>query len=279
MEQNKNGILKTVMLVCTTLNTRTHAWWRPRFDEHPWRKKFSTCIVAVTLLCVILVSIGMITMHKAGWIFACLIGILIMVELLAQRHYHTTFSLLRRLDELVHVAESSGPGSPTASTKNEPSNVPYDPRGKTAILLVNGFNGLGLHTLFSVIRLFGSAFTNFVFIQIGVLNASNLKDPAEVSRNKNDVSKELDRYVNYMQRHGYYALGYPSCGADVVNEIVRITPEVLEQFPNAIFFGGQLVFPKATFMSGLFHNYTIFSVQKRFYEQGIPIVILPIRVL
>jgi len=31
-------------------------------------------------------------------------------------------------------------------------------------------------------------------------------------------------------------------------------------------------------LSGVFHNYTIFAVQRKFYNQGIPVVILPIRV-
>ncbi|MBS1125448.1 MAG: hypothetical protein H6Q98_386, partial [Nitrospirae bacterium] len=43
-------------------------------------------------------------------------------------------------------------------------------------------------------------------------------------------------------------------------------------------FGGQLVFPKANIFSNIFHNYTIFAVQRRFYSQGIPLVVLPIRV-
>lgn len=55
-------------------------------------------------------------------------------------------------------------------------------------------------------------------------------------------------------------------------------PKVLERFPNAILFGGQLVFPKTTFLSNVFHNYTISAVQRRFYSQGIPLVVLPIRV-
>jgi hypothetical protein len=55
-------------------------------------------------------------------------------------------------------------------------------------------------------------------------------------------------------------------------------PKILERFPNAILFGGQLVFPKATFLSNVFHNYTIFAVQRRLYGQGVPLVVLPIRV-
>jgi hypothetical protein len=81
-----------------------------------------------------------------------------------------------------------------------------------------------------------------------------------------------------MRCHGYYAAGYSSFGTDVVEEVAHLTPEIMERFPNAVLFGGQLVFPKTTFVSGVFHNYTIFAVQRRFYNEGIPVVILPIRV-
>jgi hypothetical protein len=84
--------------------------------------------------------------------------------------------------------------------------------------------------------------------------------------------------VRYMRCHGYYAAGYASFGTDVVDEVERIMPEIQERFPNAILFGGQLVFPKATVLSNVFHNYTIFAVQRRFYSKGVPLVVLPIRV-
>ena len=81
-----------------------------------------------------------------------------------------------------------------------------------------------------------------------------------------------------MKRHGYYAEGFYSIGIDVVDEIAKIAPKILERFPQAVFFGGQLVFPEETFLSRWLHNYIVFAVQKRFYHQGITFVILPIRV-
>ncbi len=81
-----------------------------------------------------------------------------------------------------------------------------------------------------------------------------------------------------MKRHGYYAEGFYSIGIDVADEITTIAPKILERFPQAVFFGGQLVFQEETFLSRLLHNYIVFAVQRRFYHQGIPFVILPIRV-
>jgi len=62
----------------------------------------------------------------------------------------------------------------------------------------------------------------------------------------------------------------------VVEEIGRLAPELLKRFPDAIFFGGQLVFPNESLSTRLLHNYTIFAVQRVLYPQGIPVIILPI---
>jgi hypothetical protein len=62
-----------------------------------------------------------------------------------------------------------------------------------------------------------------------------------------------------------------------VEEVMQIAPKVMDRFPNAIFFGGQLVFPEDTFLTRLLHNNIVFALQRRFYHNGIPFVILPIR--
>ncbi len=252
-------------------------WWQVRSSEKGSGKKLLINGVGMMLTFFILITVTVIKFHEGGWITLLLTGALAGMAVFTRQHYRKTFQLLSRLDDLVKIAEPSGPAFPREAELAGKA-VKYDPQKKTAVLLVNGFNGLGLHTLLNVIRLFGNEFKNFVFIQIGVVDAGNFKGAEELATMKTEVKKELDRYVNYMRRHGYYAAGYSSFGTDVVNEIANLAPQILEQFPNAVFFGGQLVFPKATFLSGVFHNYTIFAIQRRFYSQGIPVVILPIRV-
>jgi len=251
-------------------------WWLVRGKENHWEKKLFINGIGMMLTLFILLAVVIIKFHEGGWITVLLTGTLVVIALLTQRHYRNTYKLLQRLDELVTVAEATCP-LPEAGAEQE-RKVKYDPKDKTAIMLVNGFNGLGLHTLFGIIRIFGGTFKNFVFVQAGVVDAGNFKGAEEVANMKSQVKKDLDRYVNYMRCHGYYAAGYSSFGTDVVDEVARIAPEILERFPNSVLFGGQLVFPKTTFLSNVFHNYTIFAVQRRFYNQGIPVVILPIRV-
>jgi len=252
-------------------------WWRARSRARRWQMKLLLNGMGLVLTAFILVSMTIFKFLEGGWITLLVTGSLVGVAIAIKHHYNRTARLLRRLDELVLATESPGFGFIPGITSLKPSPE-FDPKAKTAVLFVNGFNGLGLHTLFSIIRQFEGVCRNFVFVQVGIIDAGNFKGAAEIERLKTHVKNEVERYVDFMRRHGYYAEGFTSTGVDVVDEIVQITPKILERFPHAIFFGGRLAFQKDSFLLRLLHNYTLFAVQKRLYPQGIPFVILPVRV-
>jgi len=153
-------------------------WWQVRGKEDHWEKKLFINGVGMVLTLFILITVIVLKFHDGGWITILLTGSLVTIALLTRRHYRNTYKLLHRLDELVTVAESSCPINPETPQTEQQLKVKYDPQDKTAILLVNGFNGLGLHTLFSIIRIFGGTFKNFVFIQVGIVDAGNFKGVA-----------------------------------------------------------------------------------------------------
>lgn len=252
-------------------------WWLERKTEAHWLKKL--IINGVGLICTafILVSVVVIKFGEGGWITIFITGSLVVVALYIKNHYNKTYALLKRLDVIVDSVEASiyNISLNTPETRVEPV---FDPQGKTAAILVNGFNALGLHTLMSILRIFSGTYKNFVFISVGNLDAGNFKGLAEVENLTNHVKEEANRYVSYMKAHGFYAEAYTSIGIDVVEEIMKLTPEIEDRFANVVYFGGQLVFPEETFITRFFHNYIVFTAQRRFYAQGLPFVILPIRV-
>jgi hypothetical protein len=215
---------------------------------------------------------------EGGWITILITGALITVALLIRRHYLQTMKMLHRLNHLVSAAETSEGQSPHHKIEETLEAGTFDSKAKTAVLLVNGFNGMGLHTLFGVIRLFGSSFKNFVFLEVGVVDAGNFKGVKELDKLHAQVHTDLSRYVRFMKKQGFYAQGISVSGVDAIEEIVNIAPDVAKRFPNSVFFGGQLIFPKDTFVTRVLHNYTVFTLQRKLYREGIPFVILPIRV-
>jgi amino acid transporter len=252
-------------------------WWRERRDVPDWHHKIAVNGVGLVLTTFILVTLSVIKFFEGGWITLVVTGLLVGTAFLIKRHYNQTARDLRHLEELVTAVEAEQsltpvPGAPAADPP------PLDPKAKTAVVFVNGYNGLGLHTLFAIIRLFPGVFKNFLFVQIGVVDAGNFKGAAEVENLKQHVEQGNARYVDYMRQRGFYAEAACAVGIDVVAEAAALAPKILQRFPNAVFFGGQLVFAQDTFMTRFLHNYAVFAVQRRFYQQGLPLLILPIRV-
>jgi len=249
-------------------------WWTARREVIGWFKRFFINGVGLALTLFILTTIIIIKFYEGGWITLVVTGALIAFALTVKRHYRNTTRILKRLDSLVSAAEAST----NLDTENVGPEIRFDANAKTAAIMVNSFNGLGLHTLFGVIRNFGGLFKNFVFIQAGMIDAGNFKGKDEIEHLKEYVKGEVNKYVNYMKSRGYYSEGFTTIGIDVIDEISDMVPKVFERFPNTVFFGGQLVFPEERFLTRWLHNYTVFAIQRKLYNQGIPIVMLPIRV-
>ncbi len=110
------------------------------------------------------------------------------------------------------------------------------------------------------------------------MDVGNFMGAQEVGHLETQIKGEVGRYVQLMKRNGFYAEGISEISVDVIEEVMRITPRIMERFPGAMFFGGQLVFEKDSFLLRLLHNHIVFALQRRLYHQGIPFVILPIRV-
>ena len=247
-------------------------WWQSRATEPAWRRKLAINGIGLALTTFILVSICVVKFAEGGWITLVVTGAIVALAFAIKRHYTRVGRQLDRLNEIV-TAENL---SPTATQTLEPASC--DPKAKTAVFLVNGFNGLGLHTLLHAMRLFDGAFKNFVFVQVGVVDAGNFKGAAEIDRLRTHIQSECGRYVSYMRRHGHCAEALSTLGPDAVEKVTAFAPEIAERFPNAVFCAGQLVFERETLLSRWLHNYTVFALQRRFYLLGLPFVTLPIRV-
>lgn len=248
-------------------------WWNFRGKVNHWKKKLAINGFGLVLTMTILLSVLIAKFYEGGWITLLATGTLVVVATSIKRYYRKTARLLRRLDTLVAAATEDVPASP----RDEPT-VEFDPKAGTAVILVNGFNGLGLHTLFGVIRLFKGTFKNFIFMQVGVIDAGVFKGSEEMEKLKVEVKTGLDKYISYVGRHGFYAEGISEIGTDVLSEVHDMASKILKRFPQAVFYGGQIIFPEEKFFSKWLHNYIVFTVQRKFYHDGIPFVILPIKV-
>jgi hypothetical protein len=155
-----------------------------------------------------------------------------------------------------------------------------DMQAPTAVLLVSGFNGLGLATLTKIACLFHGHFTNVVFVCVGEVDSGSLKGPEEVAQLERQIADDMLEYCRLASDLGFHSELRTGLGPDVVLELRRLCLEVASQFSNTVFFAGQLVFNEEqdTFFSRFLHNHTAFEVLKWLQIRGLSLLILPIRV-
>jgi amino acid transporter len=244
-------------------------WWKERASAH-WKKKLAVNLIGFLLTTFILVMLTITKLSEGGWVTLVVTGLFAALAWLTHRHYARVTRELKRLDELLPVVAA------------DPSRIagakPCDPNARTAVLFVNGFNGLGIHTILAITRLFPSIFSNFVFAQIGVVDAGNFKGADEIANLKSHIHEEAERYADYMRSQGFNAETFSDLGHDIIESADELSSRIVARFPNAIFFGGQLVFARETRLTRLLHNFTVFALQRRFFRKSIPFVVIPVRV-
>ncbi|MFI5369153.1 MAG: amino acid transporter, partial [Spirochaetia bacterium] len=251
-------------------------WWQERKTVSAWRKKILINGFGLLLTGFILISQIVLKFGEGGWITLLVTGSLAAVALTIKRFYLSTGKRLARLDHLMTaVADAETAAPPDPKRKPAPR---FDPRGKTAVILVSGFNGTGLHTLLSVKRVFGETFRNWYFMQAGIIDADRFKGAEGMEKLRTHVEGGLERYVKFLRSEGLYAQGFSAIGTDVSDEITELARVIYEKNPNAVFFGGQIVFPEDSFLSRLLFNHTTFVVQRRLHQLGIPFLVMPVRV-
>ncbi len=260
-----------VTFVLSQLGMTRH-WITKRASEPEWFRKLLINGIGLILCIGILISMVILKFHDGGWLTLVITGSLVLLMLLIKRHYLHTAKRLRKLDTIMSNLKSE------AFLPHNNKLVVAPTERRTAVLLVNGFTGLGLHTLKNIHHAFPQIFDDFVFVQIGLIDAGVFKGADDVGRMQKRAGAETQKYVEIMQSYGYNAEGISKFGVDIIAEILALTPGILEKHPRAIFFGGQLVFPQDSLFTRWLHNSIVFTVQEKLYVQGIPFMIIPVKV-
>jgi amino acid transporter len=259
---------------CLSQLAMVRHWWAHRTTQPRWRRKLLVNGLGLLLTSGILVSVVVVKFHEGGWITLAVTGSLMIVALTIKRYYLATQQHIGQIDRFVRSVEVAA----LQSAQSDGRTPPFDPTGRVAVVLVNGFNGMGLHSLMGVIRLFGANFKNFFFIQAGIVDTANFKGLEEIEKLQTSVRAELSRYEVFVQSQGYFALGFGAIGPDVADEICTLANSIFRQYPQSVFFAGQIVFQEDTFLNKLLYNHVTFTVQKRLLREGIPFIIMPVKV-
>lgn len=248
-------------------------WLKADIPRQRRLRKLGLSVLGLALTLMILASLVIVKFGEGGWITLVVTMALVLIVRFIKKEYLQTRDSLKRLDALVEVSEMVF----EESAKQLPP-LQQGVQARTAVVLVNGYGGYGLHTVFGIIRLFGQMFRRFVFVQVGVIDAASFKGAQEVDALGKHTAAEVQRYAELMKHHGYEAESIAVSGLDVTDEVSKLAPQLSEKYPGAVFFGGQLVFKNDSLVTRMLHNFTIFDIQRKLYQQGLQFIILPIRV-
>jgi amino acid transporter len=246
-------------------------WWQVRAEVPRWKSKMLINGVGCTFTAIILVLTTTLKFYQGGWVTVLMTGGLIAVCMIVRRHYDAVHKAIEQLeaDVLPEIF---------AAAEKEPAQ--RDPDAPTAVLLVNGFNGLGLATLTTIQRLFNEQFRNVVFISVGEVDSALMKGPEEVRHLEQEVADDLVEYCRFAADLGFHPELRTGIGPDVVVELHRLCLEVASEYPHAVFFAGKLIFTDELdgFVNRFLHNHTALELQNWLQVHGLSLVILPVRV-
>ncbi len=243
-------------------------WWQVRDQEPTWRRRLLVNGSGLVLTTGILIVTVTLKFRAGGWVTVVLTSAVIGLCLYINRHYREAEKTLRRLDDI--LLELPFPDDP-------PPIPSRNPNAATAVFFVNSYNGLGIHTVLGVPRPFGTHFKNFVFVGVGVIDSSRFKGREEIENLHRQTEQNLEKYVSFVKRQGYYAEYWCGLGTDSIDELERLAHEVAKRFPRAVFFAGKLVFRQERFWDKVLHNQAAFTLQRRLQFAGLPMVVLPVR--
>lgn len=245
----------------------SHFYISHRHTDKKWVQHLSVQLIGL-ILCVTILTVTTIEKFaEGGWITFLITSVVIGGCYWIKSHYRKVRQGILQLDEMLMNLPVFGPVNKEALNHDD----------MTAIQLVSGYNGFGVHTLLSVLTNFPQT-KQVVFASVAVIDSGSFKGANELNALEESVKDALQKYVELARKLGFPADYRMSVGTDVVESAERLCKDITHEFPRTTVFTGQLTFRLEKFYHKMLHNETAFAIQRRLQWSGITTVILPIRV-
>ncbi len=253
----------------TTLGMSRFWLTEGRAHHKHWFRNFLVQLTGLILCLTILIITTIEKFTEGGWLTLVVTIMTIGLCFMIKRHYVGVSGEIRKLDSILCDLPASG--------KSRSLSKP-DPAKPVAALLVSGYGGLGMHSLFAVHQRFPGWYKDMLFLSIGAVDSGHFKGVAEVQALKESTEESLQRYVDCARGMGLNADYRYSVGAEVLAEAESLCKQVAAEFPNVIFYLGNLIFKKERLYNHLLHNDTAYALERRLQFEGLQTVVLPIRI-
>jgi amino acid transporter len=242
---------------------------RNRRRDPDWKKHLPVHLVGLAVCSSILIVTVLEKFGHGGWLTLLITTVVVVLCYLIKGHYNRVRRGVRELDDVLTAA---------IAHKGGYNADPADPKDMTAIQLVSGYSGFGVHTFLSIIRGFPGLYKNFVFVSVVEVDAGAFKETEAVAHLTQTTKDSLHKYVELARKLGFPAESRFDTGIDVVETASALCERVARDFPKATVFAGQTVFRRPGLVHRILHNETAFAIQQELRWKGITTVILPIRI-
>jgi amino acid transporter len=232
-----------------------------------WKRDLVVQVVGLIFSVTILAITVFEKFTEGGWLTLVITSLLILICYMIRAHYVRIRRDMRKLDELLKDVPASGAFN----------RETLDKKNMTAIQLVGGYNGFGVHTFLNINRSFPGLYKNFIFISVAVIDQELFKGEEGLDDLKKSVQESLVKYVDLARRLGFPAEYRMSTGTDVVETATELCMQTSKEFPRSTVFTGKLAFRQEKFYHRLLHNETAYAIQRRLQWIGITNVIMAIR--
>lgn len=238
-----------------------------RRREKKWKQHLCVHMTGFALCITILIVTVFEKFLEGGWLTLIITSILIVLCYLIRGHYADVIEEMKKLDLLLLDIPASG-----HAMRGKP-----DSRKMTAIVLVSGYSGFGVHIILNIARSFPRLYKNFIFISVGIIDQGLFKGEEKIENLKRSTEDSLKKYVDLAHRLGFRADYRMTIGTEVVDAAAALSIETAKEYPRSTVFTGKLVFRTEKFYHKILHNESAYAIQRRLQWSGLANVIMPIR--
>jgi amino acid transporter len=268
-----------VFVTFSLSNLGMSKFWITERKKHAkeWLRHLPVHLIGLALCATILVVTCLEKFADGGWLTLVITGALVALCIVIRRHYRDVVGAIRRLD--VELPDPLADPQLAAVMSDDANKAlpPIDPKHPVAILFVGGYGGLGRHALLTLLRMFPRHFRGVVFCSVAIIDSGNFKGVEEVHELEARTAKELEKYVRFAATLGIPADYRFATGIEVAVEAEKMGAELIAKYPQGLFVAGQLLFDEDSTFNRVLHNETAFLIQRRLQHEGIPMVVLPVR--
>ncbi|MBN8525908.1 MAG: APC family permease [Planctomycetes bacterium] len=245
-------------------------WWSER-DAGTWlrRRRLALFISAGALCSAILVVTIVAKFTAGGWVTILATGLVVLACLVIRSHY-------RRL--AARLAAAFQPILPIATAEPVPAPGPvvagaHSP--PTLVLLADGLNGTGWHTLLNAHRTFPGYFRQVVVAGVAVVDAIDGTDAAAAEAR---LRTRLEAWLPHVHRLGWPCSIRTGSGTEADTAAEALCRAIRDDHPHLMVFAGKVLTAHEGLLWRILHNDTALAVQRRLQWAGIPVHLVAARV-